>query len=388
MNRISSHVFGQASLMTVLAAIATVCLLWSAPTKAQFGLYQPDDRGYGDQVRCDSPKFRYRHCRMNIAGGVRLVQQYSESACVRGRTWGVNRDGVWVDRGCAARFEQSAGYGHDRQRPGYAHDQNRQTFRCESPEYKYRYCGVDTRYGVRLVRQISNTQCIRGQNWGVNPGGVWVDKGCAAEFGMGRDGYRDQARYAQQSTLRCKSKKFRYQFCPTHTDAGVRLLRQHSSKAQCVFGQNWGYDQRGIWVDQGCDAEFSVGDGYANGQDRYYPYARQQDRRAVREGRNLREADYGDGYQPRNRYDQRSNQRRNQPRQGGARLGDYGRTNTQLIRCESPDFRHRSCQVRIDQRVRIVRQISDTQCVQGRNWGFDRNRIWVDKGCAAEFEVD
>lgn len=374
MNRLSSQLFGQAICLTVISVMA---MFWSAQAKAQFGMYQPDDRGYAERVRCDSPKFRYRHCRMDTTGGVRLVRQHSESACVRGRTWGVNRDGVWVDKGCAAMFEQTPGYARDRYpQQGNAYGHNRQTFRCESPKYKYRYCGVDTRYGVRLSRQISQTQCVRGQNWGVNPGGVWVDKGCAAEFTMGGNGYQDRPYNTQQRTLRCKSKKYRYQFCPTRTDAGVRLVRQHSSKSQCVFGQNWGYDQRGIWVDRGCDAEFSVGDGYARGQDRYYPYSTQRDRRAVREGRNLREADYGDGYQPNNR------------RRNGARLGDYGRSNTQMIRCESRDFRYRSCQTRVDQRVRIVRQISDTQCVQGRNWGFDRNRIWVDKGCAAEFEVD
>jgi len=26
-----------------------------------------------------------------------------------------------------------------------------------------------------------------------------------------------------------------------------------------VFGKSWGYDNRGIWVDRGCRAEFNVG---------------------------------------------------------------------------------------------------------------------------------
>jgi hypothetical protein len=37
--------------------------------------------------------------------------------------------------------------------------------------------------------------------------------------------------------------------------------------------------------------------------------------------------------------------------------------------------------------VRVARQLSETPCRRGENWGFDRRGIWVDKGCAAEFLV-
>jgi hypothetical protein len=33
-----------------------------------------------------------------------------------------------------------------------------------------------------LERQLSDARCIRGDNWGVDRGGIWVDRGCAAEF--------------------------------------------------------------------------------------------------------------------------------------------------------------------------------------------------------------
>jgi hypothetical protein len=35
---------------------------------------------------------------------VRLVSQVSRSACVRGQTWGVDQEFIWVSRGCRARF--------------------------------------------------------------------------------------------------------------------------------------------------------------------------------------------------------------------------------------------------------------------------------------------
>lgn len=62
-------------------------------------------------------------------------------------------------------------------------------FTCESNDGRYRECRADTRGGVQLVRQISRTQCIQGQSWGSNRNGVWVDRGCRAEFvvGTGRD---------------------------------------------------------------------------------------------------------------------------------------------------------------------------------------------------------
>lgn len=60
----------------------------------------------------------------------------------------------------------------------------------------------------------------------------------------------------------------------------------------------------------------------------------------------------------------------------------------QRIRCESPDYRYRSCPIREGGEVRLERQLSKTRCVQGRNWGVDRRGIWVDEGCAAEFVVE
>ena len=35
----------------------------------------------------------------------------------------------------------------------------------------------------------------------------------------------------------------------------------------------------------------------------------------------------------------------------------------------------------------MVRQLSQTPCVQGRSWGTRGNQVWVDKGCRAEFAI-
>jgi hypothetical protein len=37
----------------------------------------------------------------------------------------------------------------------------------------------------------------------------------------------------------------------------VRLLKQNS-ETPCRQSESWGYDDRGIWVDRGCRADFQV----------------------------------------------------------------------------------------------------------------------------------
>ncbi len=70
------------------------------------------DGGYRAQsIYCASDDGRLRTYLVNTGGVVRLVNQRSESACVEGRTWGFNRNSVWVDRGCRADFEVGRGRG-------------------------------------------------------------------------------------------------------------------------------------------------------------------------------------------------------------------------------------------------------------------------------------
>jgi hypothetical protein len=65
------------------------------------------DGGYrGQGIYCASDDMKRHTCAINTNGAaVRLVNQKSGSACVEGRTWGFNRSGIWVDRGCRADFE-------------------------------------------------------------------------------------------------------------------------------------------------------------------------------------------------------------------------------------------------------------------------------------------
>lgn len=62
-----------------------------------------------------------------------------------------------------------------------------QTIRCESHRFNYRYCRVDTQDRVELVQQLSGYGCQQNRSWGYDSYGVWVDRGCAAEFRVGKD---------------------------------------------------------------------------------------------------------------------------------------------------------------------------------------------------------
>ena len=71
---------------------------------------------------------------------------------------------------------------------------------------------------------------------------------------------------ADERTITCESRNFRYSYCRADTDRRVTLVRQRSS-TRCRMWDNWGYDNRGVWVDRGCAADFRVGDSRGAGRD-------------------------------------------------------------------------------------------------------------------------
>ncbi|HEY9465845.1 MAG TPA: DUF3011 domain-containing protein [Vicinamibacterales bacterium] len=47
-------------------------------------------------------------------------------------------------------------------------------------------------------------------------------------------------------------------YCAGDTSAGVMLIKSNGP-TECLLGRNWGYDQRGVWVSDGCNGEFAFG---------------------------------------------------------------------------------------------------------------------------------
>ena len=135
----------------------------------------------GDRIRCESNDKRTRHCSINTRGGVRLQRQLSKAACIQGRSWGYDNRGVWVSNGCRGEFVVGRGGNRPGHRPGTGPG-HAQTIRCESDERRTRRCNVTVSRGVDIVRQLSRTRCVQGQNWGWDRSGIWVRGGCRAEF--------------------------------------------------------------------------------------------------------------------------------------------------------------------------------------------------------------
>jgi hypothetical protein len=56
--------------------------------------------------------------------------------------------------------------------------------------------------------------------------------------------------------MRCASVDYKYTMCRTDREpVRVRIDRRYS-KRPCIEGRTWGYNRRGIWVNNGCDADF------------------------------------------------------------------------------------------------------------------------------------
>jgi hypothetical protein len=62
---------------------------------------------------------------------------------------------------------------------------------CASNDGRYRYCRAETQNRVRLVNQFSNSRCDYRYSWGYDYRGIWVDRGCRAQFEFGRGGGND-----------------------------------------------------------------------------------------------------------------------------------------------------------------------------------------------------
>ena len=232
-------------------AIALLGLLGAPGAMAQHP--GPPDDG-AQTLRCESSDGRDRHCPADTRGGVRMVRQLSRSGCEEGRSWGVDRGGIWVGQGCRAEFVVGRG-GSEHGDRGTAG----RVVRCESASGRSNLCVMDTRRGVELVRQLSRSACVRERSWGWNDQGVWVSGGCRAEFRT-RGGVRNDTPPVRQS-VRCESGDGGERHCPIDTRGGVRLVRQ-LSRTVCVEGRNWGHDREGVWVQGGCRADFqSAGRG-------------------------------------------------------------------------------------------------------------------------------
>lgn len=279
-------------------------------------------------VTAESQNNGYRRYNVGDVQRAWIERRLSDAECVANRTWGFDDRGIWVDKGCRAEISYTLSDGN----VGGRDDLQEQKIRCESKSGRREVCAADTSRGVTLSKQLSLIDCVRGETWGTDRNGIWVDDGCRAEFIVG--GARGVKRPVAESLLRCESTDGRRKFCEADTRGGVTLSRQ-LSKTDCVEDESWGWDRRGVWVTDGCRAEFRLGRG----------------------------GSYGWGY------------------------GDENDRGRQTITCESKNGERERCLADTSRGVRLLRQKSKTDCVEGQTWGYDRKGIWVDDGCRADFQL-
>lgn len=218
-------------------------------------------------LKCESRGSR-RRCAYQTFGRVELSRQLSIAECVEGESWGYRDGEIWVDRGCRAEFSVRPYRDRDRDRDRRSEDR---LVICESDGGRRR-CNVDVPFGARLGRQLGRRECVEGSTWGYDSDGIWVRDGCRGEFIIeqrrrrdrdhddfdrdDRDRDRDRGR-RQFRTIVCESKDDRNHICPVDTGLGVALTKQLSI-SDCTFRETWGYNDRGIWVKNGCRAEFTI----------------------------------------------------------------------------------------------------------------------------------
>ncbi|MGQ0658000.1 MAG: DUF3011 domain-containing protein [Chromatiales bacterium] len=133
-------------------------------------------------VVCESEYRQYRYCPASTQGAVAIKRQLSPTACVEGKNWGYDVNGIWVSDNCRAEFAYGA-TAPPRTTPSGTSTQA--TLICESARGQYNYCPADTQSNVRVSQQHSKAACVLGQTWGYEKKGIWVQGGCRATFAYG-----------------------------------------------------------------------------------------------------------------------------------------------------------------------------------------------------------
>ena len=165
---------------------------WNGGSGNSGGNWGGSGQGFAGEVTCRSRDGREQVCNVNTGGRVEMLQQYSSTACIEGRTWRADRRSITVRAGCQARF----GYGYGNNSGGGGGWDNgggwggnnrgfAGQLECRSDNNRYRRCSANTENRVEMLRQFSSSSCVRGRGWGYDRSSIWVDNGCQARFGYG-----------------------------------------------------------------------------------------------------------------------------------------------------------------------------------------------------------
>jgi hypothetical protein len=256
----------------------------------------------------------------------------------------------------AQTYYPSAGYGAP-YGYGFAGNQAR-VVRCESIDSRRNFCGVDTRGGVQIYRQLSRQDCIRGRNWQATSRGITVDDGCRAEFvlGNGYGQYSSSSYYGGNSGYYTTDRYGRRVYVPATVNGGYTVDR---------YGRRI-YDNR--------YGTYNSSNGYYT-TDRY--------------GRRIYTQSVPSAYPyPQEPYDSARDIYYNNRDAGpygtvpaySSGTVTYPTTGyTEVIQCRSTATGRTYCGDRT--RTYNLRYSSNANCIEGRTYGRDSYGTWVSGGC-------
>jgi ribosomal protein L37AE/L43A len=264
----------------------------------------------------------------------------------------------WV---ASAVITLAAGQASAHGNPAYPGSDTQQTLvRCESAGSRRTFCRANVEGGVRVARQLSRRSCIQGRNWSYTRSGIWVTQGCRADFAVdqsygsssGDPVVRDD-HYVDQSgrIIHCESTANGRRYCG---ESHRHYTMSGNSDPNCIEGQTWGRDSRGVWVSGDCNADFNES-----------PY--QND----------------DPYNNSYRNNAYSNNVPDNMEVGHTHTVDQS---GRLVHCQSTADGRTYCGDRDN--PYIISGARDPDCIEGQTYGRDERGTWVSGNCTADFSVE
>jgi hypothetical protein len=374
----------------IALAVLALCSLASVAPDAASAQAQPQAAQSRTALRCESDGGYQRCPAANTWRGARLVQQVSTNPCIQGRTWGFDRDAIWVNNGCRGIFDAGNPFAKAGERVTCAG-----SGRTE--------CPADTRYGVTLVRKLSTAACTEGRTWGHGENMIWVDQGCRAEFQVGSAASSEGS---TTTSVTCGTTTGQQVTCATSGYATRVTLARDLSNGRCREGTSWGYTDSFIWANRGCRGEFEITLQGEPGSGQTGPTViscgsttgRQVVCETEGHATNVTlQRDQSNGVCRRNQtwgytdsfiWTNKGCRGEFAVTYRGGDTGGTGAAAARRVTCGTTDPLRLACRPGGTVRsARLVRELSTSRCRQNSSWGFGGDSLWVGNGCVGEFAL-
>jgi hypothetical protein len=242
---------------------------------------------------------------------------------------------------------------------------------CSSDDGSYQYCRANTQNQVRLVQQLPGPRCQLNYSWGFDYRGVWVDRGCRAQFEYGAE---------------------------HHSSGGTGTAIAAGILGAVILGAVAG-SHSDNHDDQATQQKNYYRDGYRLGQQDWNnnrpPYYMGYRSRFPSEYERDFASGYDDGYNNRRSASFHDDYGQNGRQGNGPGSANWGTINNpghgvsgveeKTITCSDNSGRGAHCDAVTAGGVDMVHQRSGSPCRENETWGVDQTGIWVSHGCRADF---